>query len=87
MAKPGKMDELLALLKTMKALADSDAEPGVVRWEILKVGDELTILEQYADVPAILAHIETAPFKEFQAKKDDLLVEGSLSFAFWEEVA
>jgi quinol monooxygenase YgiN len=68
-ARPGKADELSALIHGM--VAPSRAEPGNLRWDVWRdQGDanRFVLDELYADNAAVAAHRDTAHFKAYVAK-------------------
>ncbi|KZT61657.1 hypothetical protein CALCODRAFT_347269 [Calocera cornea HHB12733] len=83
-AQPGKADELVALLKGVKASCDSDAEPDCLRYEILRFDHEICVVEKYANAAAIHTHMNTPPFKFLGTKRAEVVVEGSRVVKFFE---
>ncbi|KZO98504.1 hypothetical protein CALVIDRAFT_596625 [Calocera viscosa TUFC12733] len=83
-AKPGKIDQLIKELKTLKASADGDAEPGTLRFDILRAGDKICVVEKYTNAAAIYVHVGTQAFKDYQDRVGGLIVEGSESSVFWD---
>lgn len=72
-ARPGKIDELKALLAGM--LGPSRAEAGIMRWDIWQDqanADILVLDELYADNAAVAAHRETPHFRNYFARINDL---------------
>jgi quinol monooxygenase YgiN len=72
-ARPGKAEELTALLSGM--VAPCRAEPGNLRWDIWRDQadpNRFVLDELYVDSAAITAHRETAHFKSYFAKINDL---------------
>lgn len=72
-ARPGKADELAALLDTM--VAPCRAEPGNLRWDIWQDQADPTrfvLDELYRDKDAIAAHRETPHFQAYVEKINDL---------------
>ena len=72
-ARPGKADELKALLFGM--VAPCRAEPGNLRWDIWQdAADPARVVldELYTDHAAVTAHRETAHFKNYFARINDL---------------
>lgn len=56
---PGKADEWWQLAQEL--VRDTRAEPGCVRYEFLRDLQDphrLTLLEQFEDMPAVMAHLE-----------------------------
>jgi len=72
-ARPGKTDELKALLDGM--LAPSRAEPGNLRWDIWRDQADpsrFVLDELYTDIAAVATHRETPHFKNYISKINDL---------------
>jgi quinol monooxygenase YgiN len=72
-ARPGKADELKALLFGM--VPPSRAEPGNLRWDVWQDQAEPTrfvLDELYTDNAAIAAHRDAAHFKNYIANVSDL---------------
>ncbi|EJJ31031.1 hypothetical protein PMI11_00728 [Rhizobium sp. CF142] len=72
-ARPGKADELKALLAGM--IGPSRAEPGNMRWDIWQdqANADIFILDElYADNAAVAAHRETPHFRDYFAVINDL---------------
>jgi quinol monooxygenase YgiN len=72
-AKPGKHDELEALLATM--VAQSRAEPGNLRYDLWRdraLGDRFVLDELYASHAAIEAHRASAHFQTYLGKINEL---------------
>ncbi len=72
-ARPGKADELKALLFGM--VAPCRAEPENLRWDVWQDATDPTrfaLDELYADRAAVVAHRETAHFKDYFARINDL---------------
>jgi quinol monooxygenase YgiN len=72
-ARPGKAEELAALLSGM--VAPCRAEPGNLRWDIWRDQadpNRFVLDELYVDSAAITAHRETAHFKNYFAVIKDL---------------
>ncbi|MEC4593537.1 MULTISPECIES: putative quinol monooxygenase [Nitrospirillum] len=68
-ARPGKLDELKALLAGM--VAPSRAEPGNLRWDIWQDQAEpnrFVLDELYVDNDAIAAHRATAHFQNYLSR-------------------
>jgi quinol monooxygenase YgiN len=68
-ARPGKADELKALLDTM--LSASRAEPGNLRYDLWRDQADparFVIDELYGDAAAVAAHRETPHFKNYLEK-------------------
>ncbi|EJT99308.1 hypothetical protein DACRYDRAFT_118053 [Dacryopinax primogenitus] len=76
-AKPGKADELVSLLKAIKASCDSDAEPDCIRFEILRWKDEICVVESYKNKEGIMTHLNSEPTKVLETKRSELVVDGS----------
>ncbi|THH03976.1 hypothetical protein EW145_g5858 [Phellinidium pouzarii] len=67
-AKPGKANELAQWFANLKARADSDIEPGTLRYHIVRNGDLFAVWEEYANAEALELHVEQNElFKEFIA--------------------
>ena len=78
-ARPGKADELKALLSGM--LAPSRAEAGCLRYDLWRDqanAGRFVLDELYVDDAAIAAHRETAHFKRYLAKIGDLAERSAL---------
>ncbi|MEA1672552.1 putative quinol monooxygenase [Nitrospirillum sp. BR 11163] len=72
-ARPGKLDDLKALLAGM--VAPSRAEPGNLRWDIWQDQAEpnrFVLDELYVDNDAIAAHRATAHFQNYLSKINDV---------------
>ena len=72
-ARPGKAGELEALLSGMAPVCR--AEPGNLRWDIWRDQADATrfvLDELYQDNEAVAAHRQTAHFKAYLAKINDL---------------
>jgi quinol monooxygenase YgiN len=72
-AKPGRGDELRALLLAMAPLCR--AEAGNLRWDIWKddgQSDRYVLDELYVDAAAVVAHRETAHYKNYLLRIVDL---------------
>ncbi len=72
-ARPGRTDELQALLSGMAAACR--AEPGNLRWDIWRDAgnpDRFVLDELYADAEAVAAHRDTPHFKDYAARVNDL---------------
>lgn len=72
-ARPGKTDELRALLVGMAPACR--AEPGNLRWDVWRDqanADRFVLDELYVDSAAVAAHRETAHFKAYLARINDL---------------
>lgn len=72
-ARPGKAVELEALLSGMAPACR--AEPGNLRWDIWRDQGDTTCFvldELYQDNEAVAAHRQTAHFKAYLAKINDL---------------
>lgn len=72
-ARPGKIDELRALLTGM--VAPSRAEPGNLRWDIWRDQTDpgrFVLDELYADNAAVAAHRATPHFQDYFARISDL---------------
>jgi len=72
-ARPGKADELRALLLGM--VAPCRAEPGNLRWDIWQDqanAERFVLDELYVDSAAMAAHRETPHFKAYFARINDL---------------
>lgn len=72
-ARPGKAEELRALLDTM--VAQSRAEPGNLRYDLWRDRAEpgrFVLDELYVDAAALEAHRETAHFRSYLTKINDL---------------
>lgn len=72
-ARPGKADELKALLSAMAA--PSRAEPGNLRWDLWQDQADPTrfvLDELYTGGDAVAAHRESAHFKAYLARIGDL---------------
>ncbi|QFY62264.1 antibiotic biosynthesis monooxygenase [Rhizobium grahamii] len=72
-ARPGKAHELKALLFGM--VAPCRAEPGNLRWDVWQDATDPTrfaLDELYTDHAAVIAHRETAHFKNYFARINDL---------------
>jgi quinol monooxygenase YgiN len=72
-ARPGKFDELKALLHGM--VAPSRAEAGNLRWDIWRDqadANRFVLDELYADNAAVAAHRQTAHFQNYVGKIGDL---------------
>ena len=72
-ARPGKTDELQSLLHGMAPACR--AEPGNLRWDIWRdpnTADRFVLDELYVDVAAVAVHRETAHFKSYASKINDL---------------
>lgn len=72
-AKPGKADELQALLFSM--VAPCRAESGNLRWDIWQDqadSSRFVLDELYTDTAAVAAHRATPHFKDYLAKINDL---------------
>ncbi|KAI5118565.1 hypothetical protein M0805_005856 [Coniferiporia weirii] len=55
-AKPGKADELAQWMANLKARADSNVEPGTLRYDIVRYGDVFAIWEEYTNPEALKEH-------------------------------
>ncbi|ASG24888.1 putative quinol monooxygenase [Nitrospirillum viridazoti] len=72
-ARPGKLDELKALLAGM--VAPSRAEPGNLRWDIWQDqadANRFVLDELYVDNDAIAAHRATAHFQNYLSRINDV---------------
>lgn len=72
-ARPGKTDELKALVLGM--VAASRAEPGNLRWDVWQDQAEtgrFVLDELYKDSAAVAAHRETPHFRDYLARINDL---------------
>jgi quinol monooxygenase YgiN len=72
-ARPGKTDELKALVLGM--VAPSRAEPGNLRWDVWQDQADtgrFVLDELYKDNAAVAAHRETPHFKHYLARINDL---------------
>jgi quinol monooxygenase YgiN len=72
-ARPGKTDELEALLAGM--VGPSRAESGTIRWDIWRDqsnADIFVLDELYTDNAAVAAHRETPHFRNYFAVINDL---------------
>lgn len=72
-ARPGKTNELKALVLGM--VAASRAEPGNLRWDVWQDQAEpgrFVLDELYKDEAAVAAHRETAHFRDYLARINDL---------------
>lgn len=72
-ARPGKADDLQALLAGM--VAPSRAEPGNLRWDIWRDQADATrfvLDELYVDSAAVAAHRQTPHFQAYFARINDL---------------
>ncbi|MDG3438897.1 putative quinol monooxygenase [Nitrospirillum amazonense] len=72
-ARPGKLDELKALLAGM--VAPSRAEPGNLRWDIWQDQadpNRFVLDELYVDNDAIAAHRATAHFQNYLSRINDV---------------
>lgn len=72
-ARPGKADDLQALLAGM--VAPSRAEPGNLRWDIWRDQADATrfvLDELYVDSAAVAAHRQTPHFQDYFARINDL---------------
>jgi quinol monooxygenase YgiN len=72
-ARPGKTDELKALVSGM--VAPSRAEPGNLRWDVWQdqaQAGRFVLDELYTDNAAVAAHRETPHFKDYLARINDL---------------
>ncbi|MDZ5650551.1 putative quinol monooxygenase [Nitrospirillum sp. BR 11828] len=72
-ARPGKLDELKALLAGM--VAPSRGEPGNLRWDIWQDQadpNRFVLDELYVDNAAIAAHRATAHFQHYLSKINDV---------------
>lgn len=72
-ARPGKVDELKALLTGMAP--HSRAEPGNLRWDVWQdqsQPDRFVIDELYRDAAAIDAHRQTPHYLDYRARVGDL---------------
>lgn len=71
-ARPGKAEELQALLVGMAPLCR--AEPGNLRWDVWQDQSQpnrYVLDELYADDDAVAAHRETAHFKDYLSRIAD----------------
>lgn len=72
-AKPGKTDELRALLSTLAPA--SRAEEGNLRWDIWRDQanpDRFALDELYRDAAAVAAHRDTAHYRNYLGRITDL---------------
>ncbi len=72
-ARPGKADELKALLLAMAP--DCRAEPGNLRWDVWQdqsMPGRLVLDELYVDAAAVAAHRETPHYRAYLARIGDL---------------
>jgi quinol monooxygenase YgiN len=73
-ARPGKTDDLEALLRS--ALPIAEAEPGTVSWYALKLGPRsFGIFDTFADQAGREAHLNGAIAQALFARADELLAE------------
>lgn len=81
-ARPGKADELKALLLGM--VPSCRAEPGNLRWDIWQDQSDpsrFVLDELYIDNTAVAAHRETPHFKNYLSKINDLAERTSMVLA------
>jgi quinol monooxygenase YgiN len=72
-ARPGKVDELVALLRTLAI--HSRSEPGNLRWDLWQdQQDETTFIidELYKDIDSVHAHRATPHFQNYASKINEL---------------
>jgi quinol monooxygenase YgiN len=73
-ARPGKTEDLEALLRS--ALPIAEAEPGTVSWYALKLGPRsFGIFDTFADQAGREAHLNGAIAQALFARADELLAE------------
>lgn len=88
MAQEGHDEQVAAYLRQMSDYCNSDAEPGCLMYIVNRSVDNprhFLIYEQYTDQDALVAHAETAMFKEIILAQEVPLLE-SRSRSFWEVV-
>ncbi|KLO20586.1 hypothetical protein SCHPADRAFT_934417 [Schizopora paradoxa] len=82
--KPGKGDEIAALLSTIRAHSTSDSEPGCSTYRTCRFGDTCMVFEKYKDNEAVKEHFALPLFQALVAKVPDLLLEPP-TITFYEE--
>ena len=75
--RPGAADSVERILRGM--IAPTRDEPGCQRYDLYRTGTleaaGYCLIEQYVDESAVLAHRETAHYKDYRARIMDLLAQ------------
>lgn len=85
--RPGKEEELLALLKAHVART-RETEPGCIQFDILRPWDESGVIrlhEVYADDAAFRTHTASDQLARYKAASEPLLAERSVTWCTVEE--
>ncbi|KZV96943.1 hypothetical protein EXIGLDRAFT_732017 [Exidia glandulosa HHB12029] len=83
-AKPDKVSELEKALLTIKARADSDAEPGCFTYRLNKFGHKFVLYEEYENQAAVQLHMSSDTFQALTKVFPDVAV-GTPKILYYEE--
>ncbi|EJD04640.1 uncharacterized protein FOMMEDRAFT_155804 [Fomitiporia mediterranea MF3/22] len=81
--KPGKVDVVAQHIANMKARADSDQEPGTLRYDVVRYGDSFHFFEVYKDHESFNKHTAENPIYQ-EIKQDIADFVDPLVISFWE---
>jgi len=82
--KPGKGDEIAALLSAIRAHSTSPNEPGCSTYRTCRFGDTYMVFEKYKNNDAVKEHLAMELFQALAVKIPDILLEPP-SISFYEE--
>ncbi|KZS87425.1 hypothetical protein SISNIDRAFT_470992 [Sistotremastrum niveocremeum HHB9708] len=85
-AIPGKESQVAKHLTTIAALANSDAEPGVLVYRVVQYETKFVTFEEYVDAASVASHLGSKEFVAFQQDFANILVGGAPKLGFYSEI-